>query len=122
DALPRFRVEHLGGFRIGELEGVHPVRLAGKVERIEAEAGDRFALVRVELDLKPHPGAVFHPDVATAGGHKLADLRFGKINALDVDDDPQVEPVDVLADDLEADGGGDWIGEDRFQAEIDVEI
>ena len=39
-----------------------------------------------------------------------------------VDDDAEVEPVDILADDFEADGGGDGIGEDGFQAEIDIEF
>ena len=28
DAFPGFRIENLGGFRIGELEGVHPVGFA----------------------------------------------------------------------------------------------
>ena len=112
DALPGFRIEDLGGLRIGELEGVHAVGLAGKVEGIESEAGDGFALVGVELDFQAHPRAVVHPDVAAAGGDELADLRFGEIDALHVDDDAEVEPVDVLADDLEADGGGDGIGED----------
>jgi hypothetical protein len=52
----------------------------------------------------------------------LADLCFGEVDALDVDDDAEVEPVDVLSDDFEADGGGDWIGEDGFEAEVDIEI
>ena len=122
DALPGLRIEDLGGLGIGELEGVHAVRLAGEVEGIEAEAGDGFALVGVELDFQAHPGAVVHADVATAGGDELADLGFGEIRALHVDDDAEVEPVDVLADDLEAHGGGDGIGEDGLEAEVDIEL
>jgi hypothetical protein len=122
DALPGLRVEDLGGLGVGELQGVHAVGLAGEVEGVEPEAGDGLALVGVELDFEAHPRAVVHADVAAAGGDELADLGFGEIDALDVDDDAQVEPVDVLADDLEADGGGDGIGEDGFQAEVDVEF
>ena len=122
DALPGFGIEHLGGFRIGQLQGVHPVRLAGQIERIEPEAGDGFALVGVEFDFQAHPGAVIHADIAAAGGDQLADLGFRQVDALHVDDDAQVEPVDVLADDLEAHGGGDRIGEDRLEAQVDVEF
>ena len=77
DALPGFRIEDLGGLRIGELEGVHPVGFAGKIERIETEAGDGLALVGVELDFEAHPRAVVHADVTAAGGDELADLGFG---------------------------------------------
>ena len=77
DALPGFRIEDLGGLRIGELQGVHAVGLAGEVEGIEPEAGDGFALVGVELDFQAHPRAVVHADVAAAGGDELADLGFG---------------------------------------------
>ena len=122
DALPSLRVEHLGGFGIGELERVHPVGFAGQVEGIEPEAGDRFALVGVEPDFEAHPGAILHPDVTAAGRDELADLGFGQGDALDVDDDAQVEPVDVLAHDFEAHGGGDGVGEDGFEAEVDVEF
>ena len=117
-----FGIENLGRLRIGELQGVHAVGFAGEIEGIEPEAGDGLALVGVEFDFEAHPRAVVHADVAAAGGDELADLGFGEIDALDVDDDAQVEPVDVLADDLEAHGGGDGIGEDRLEAQVDVEF
>ena len=41
---------------------------------------------------------------------------------MDIDDDAKVEPVDVLADDFEADSGRDRIGKDRLQAQVDIEI
>ena len=98
------------------------MRLARQIEGIQAEPGHRLALVGVEFDLQTHPGAVVHPDVTATGGHQLANLGLGQVDALHVDDDPQVEPVDVLADDLEADGRSDGVGEDRLQSEVDVEF
>ena len=59
-----------------ELQGVHAVRFAGKVEGIETEPGDGFALVGVELDFQTHPRAVVHPDVSAAGDDELANLGF----------------------------------------------
>ena len=55
DAFPCLRVENFSRLRIGELECVHAVGLAGKVEGIEAEAGDGLALVGIEFDFEAHP-------------------------------------------------------------------
>ena len=122
DAFPGFRVENLRRFGVGELQGVHAVRFSGEVEGIEPEAGDGLALVGIELDFEAHPGAIVHADIPAAGGDELADLGFREIDALDVDDDAQVEPVDVLTDDFEAHGGGDGVGEDRLEAQVDIQF
>jgi hypothetical protein len=55
DAFPCFWVEDLGGFGVGELEGVHAMGLAGEVEGVETEAGDGFAVVGIACDFAAHP-------------------------------------------------------------------
>ena len=96
--------------------------LSGEVEGIEPEAGDGFALVGVELDFQTHPCAVVHPDIPPACGDQLANLGLGKIGTLDVDDDAQVKPVDVLTDDLEAHRGSNRVCKNRAEAEVDIEL
>ena len=122
DPLPGLGIENLGSFRVGELQGMHAVRLTGEIEGIETEAGDCFALVGIELDFEAHPRAVVHANITAAGSNELADLRLAEIDALDVDDDAEVEPVDVLSHDFEAHGSGDGVGEDRLEAEVDIEL
>jgi hypothetical protein len=101
---------------------VHAVGFAGKVEGIEPEAGDGLALVGVEFDFQAHPGAVVHADVTAAGGDELADLGFGKVRALDVDDDAEVEPVDVAGLlDVVCDAAGDGAVAEGGEVFVEVE-
>ena len=79
------------------------VDFAGEVERIEPDARDGFGLFGAEVHLQAQPAAAFHPDKLTTGVDEGADLLLGEIHALDLDDDLQVEPVDLLIDDLEGD-------------------
>lgn len=46
DAFPGLRVEHFRGLRVRKLHGVHAVGFPGKVEGVQAQAGDGVALGR----------------------------------------------------------------------------
>ncbi len=84
--------------------------LAGEVEGIEADAGDGLLLVLAEVHLQAQPAAALHPDKLPTGLDEGADFLGREVHALDLDDDLEVEPVDLLVDHLEGDLGLDRIG------------
>ena len=122
DALPGLRVEHLCSARVGQLQGVHAVRLAGEVEGIKPQLGNGIALGIIQLDFKAHPAAVVHAHIAAAGGDEGADLFFGEGDTLHIDDHAQVEPVDFLIHHLEADGSGHRVGQQGLQVLVHLHV
>ena len=83
------------------MQGVHAVGVATEIVRVEAEPADRLALLVAEVEFDAQPAALFHAHEITARVDQLFDLVGRKVVALDLDDDLQVEPVDLLVDHLE---------------------
>ena len=115
DTLPCLRVEYLGSARVGQLQGVHAVRLTGEIEGIQTKLGNSIALSIIQLDFQSHPAAIVHAHIATASGDEGANLLLGKGNTLHIDNHAQIEPVDFLIHHLEADGRGHRVSQQRLQ-------
>ena len=93
-----------------------------EIKRIKTQSGDRIALIRIKFDFQTHPGAVIHADIATTSGNQLANLRFGQIHTINVDNDTKIEPIDFLVHDLKTNCGGHRIGQNCLELLLDVQL
>ena len=82
---------------------MHAVHFAGEIERIESDAGNSFLLFLAEVHLEAQPSAAIHANELAACLDKSPDFFLRKIHSFHIDDDFEVEPVDVLVDDVEGD-------------------